>query len=149
MHVPKCATVSADWGSRGADNHHLFQRHGFTISTGVGCWLMASGGWRIRDPRCVIRDPNVTGDECYPVASDGRPLANRDPLGVLEQIRVDRASSMERALHLLNQVSEFVQVESEPSASEVTSLDDKSLARLRPRCTDRPFSSRSTDCRPI
>jgi hypothetical protein len=40
---------------------------------------------------------------------------------------------MQRALHLLDQISDVVQVESGSSASEVTSLDDKSLSRLRPR----------------
>ena len=41
---------------------------------------------------------------------------------------------MQRALDLLDQISDVVQVESGPSASEFASLDDKSLARLRPRC---------------
>lgn len=41
---------------------------------------------------------------------------------------------MQRALHLLDQIGDVVQVESGPSASEFTSLDDKSLARFRPRC---------------
>lgn len=42
---------------------------------------------------------------------------------------------MQWALHLLDQISDVVQAESGPPASEFTSLDDKSLARLRPRCT--------------
>jgi hypothetical protein len=41
---------------------------------------------------------------------------------------------MQRALHLLDQIRDVVEVESGPSASEFTSLDDKSLARLRPQC---------------
>ena len=49
---------------------------------------------------------------------------------------------MQRALHLLDQISDVVQVESGPSASEFTSLDDKSLARWRPRCMCQP----STKC---
>jgi hypothetical protein len=49
---------------------------------------------------------------------------------------------MQRALHLLDQISDVVQVESGPSAAELTSVDDKSLARLRPRC----IGQASTKC---